>query len=144
MPDVVDRSGKNRKRRLGVARARIQTGSSHDPFEALGTHIREDSTREVSVFLPNAEKVKLNGVGQMERIPGSDCFVLELKASDRLDKHYQLTWEEKQSGRVHQQISPYTFDAQIGDLDLHLFQEGRHHHAWRFLGSHLTRVDGVD
>ena len=143
MPDAVDRS-KGSKRRLGLARARIQAGGSHDPFEALGAHFFDENKREVSVFLPNAEKVQLNGVGQMERIPGSDCFVLELKVTDELEKHYQLTWEEKRSGRIHQQVSPYTFDAQISDYDLHLFQEGRHQHAWRFLGSRLTRVDGIE
>ena len=31
----------------------------------------------------------------------------------------------------------------IGDFDRQVFGEGRHAHAWRFLGAHLVRHHGV-
>ena len=143
MPDAVD-GPKRKSPRLGVARARIQTGSSHDPFEALGLHETPDKRREISVFLPPAESVTLDGVGRMKRIPGSDCFVFELQETDTLEQHYRLTWKEKHSGEIHHEVSPYSFDSQIGELDLHLFREGRHQHAWKFLGARQHCVDGVE
>jgi hypothetical protein len=33
--------------------------------------------------------------------------------------------------------------AAVGDFDLHLFGEGRHWHAYRFLGAHQRTVDGI-
>ncbi|MDX1594471.1 MAG: 1,4-alpha-glucan branching protein GlgB, partial [Gammaproteobacteria bacterium] len=39
---------------------------------------------------------------------------------------------------------PYAFPPQVGDLDLHLFAEGRHRQAWRFLGARPWRADGID
>ena len=93
MPDAVDGS-KRKPPRLGVARARVQTGSSHDPFEVLGLHETPDRRHEICVFLPPAESVTLEGVGRMKRIPGSDCFVFELQETDTLEQHYRLTLDE--------------------------------------------------
>jgi 1,4-alpha-glucan branching enzyme len=39
---------------------------------------------------------------------------------------------------------PYRFAPTVGDLDLHLFGEGRHEELWRMLGATLRTVDGVD
>jgi len=33
-------------------------------------------------------------------------------------------------------------DGRIGEVDLHLFAEGRHEELWRMLGAHVTEVDG--
>ena len=128
---------------LDTARQRIQAGTSHDPFEVLGLHVLADGTREVSVFLPAAESVHIEGAGAMERIPDSDFFVLELEADTSLEQHYRLLWTEKHTGNEHRQVSPYSFAPQVGDLDLHLFQEGRHQHAWKFLGAQLISIDNV-
>ncbi|MEO5365644.1 MAG: 1,4-alpha-glucan branching protein GlgB [Magnetococcus sp. WYHC-3] len=36
------------------------------------------------------------------------------------------------------------FGVQLSDFDLHLYSEGKHLHAWRFLGSHVHVADGVE
>ncbi len=38
----------------------------------------------------------------------------------------------------------YRFPPTLGELDLHLFGEGRDEQLWHHLGAHLTTVDGVD
>ena len=38
---------------------------------------------------------------------------------------------------------PYRFLPTIGDVDLHLFNEGRHEELWEKLGAHVRDVDGV-
>ncbi len=43
-------------------------------------------------------------------------------------------------------VDGYAFAPTLGELDLHLFGEGRHHDVWKRLGAHSTRhqeVDGV-
>ena len=47
---------------LSAARQRVQDGTAHDPFEVLGLHTQADGSREISVFLPPAEVVQLDGV----------------------------------------------------------------------------------
>jgi len=137
MPNAV----KHKPRKLPDAIQRIQDGASHDPFEILGMHPLPDGGHEITAFLPAAESVEIEGVGSMKRIPASDCFQLSIKPGQSIDKHYCLNWTEKNTLQKHQAISPYSFLPQIGDLDLHLFHEGRHHHAWKFLGARLLEID---
>ncbi len=131
------------KQTLSDARQRVQDGVAHDPFEVLGLHPTADGGREITVFLPPAEAVQIDGLGELQRIPGSDCFVLQLQPADSPAQHYSLTWTEKRNGNVHHQVSPYTFLPQISDFDLHLFQEGHHQHAWTFLGARPVCIDEV-
>jgi len=46
-------------------------------------------------------------------------------------------------GHAFEVIDPYSFAAQLGELDLYLFGEGRHWHAYRMLGAHPHEADGV-
>ena len=123
----------------------LKHGRHHDPFEYLGRHpVRGGEIYRA--YMPSAEDVVLEGYGPMPRIKNSDLFEVKLTPEEagKVPQHYRLTWREKHDESEHSMVSPYTFGPQIGDLDLHLFSEGQHQHAWRFLGSHLTTIDGVD
>ncbi|MEZ5449750.1 MAG: hypothetical protein R3E89_12490 [Thiolinea sp.] len=135
---------------------RLQTGTHHDPFEILGWQERQTSGdkadgRLLRVFLPEAEQVRI-AEQALERVQGTDCFELSLPAAGKagsknkaaaVEAHPVLEILDKKSGRWSTRVSPYTFGPQLGELDLHLFGEGRHHHAWRFLGAHLRTIEGV-
>ncbi len=133
------------KTRLDPALKMLQTGELHDPFSVLGRHPDGDG-EVVRAFLPSAEHVELEGFGPMQRITGSDIFVAHLSGEEmrRVPRHYHLAWIEKHDGSSQRAVSPYTFLPLTGDLDLHLFGEGRHHHAYRFLGAHPREVDGIE
>ena len=122
----------------------LQQGRHHDPFDHLGRHPAR-SGEIVRAFMPTAEAVELVGIGPMQRLEGSDLFERHLSRSEatQLPRHYQLRWQEKVSGTTLECYSPYSFDPQLGDLDLHYFGEGRHQHAWKVLGSHLREIDGI-
>lgn len=124
---------------------RIIEARHHDPFEVLGSHRQDDGTATVRAFLPQAERARINEAGiDLERIPGTDLFAWEGPADQLAEhSHYRVTWYDRQ-GRVESRCDPYTFGPQLGDFDLHLFGEGRHWHAYRFLGSHRRTVDGVE
>ena len=120
---------------------RISEARHHDPFAVLGRH-HEDSGVVVRAFLPHATEVHIAEGGlAMTRLPDSDHFEWRGDGQD-LPAHYSLIWRDRQH-REHIARDPYTFAPQLGDLDLHLFAEGRHRHAFRFLGAHEHEVDGV-
>ncbi len=48
------------------------------------------------------------------------------------------------NGATWERRDPYRFLPTLGDLDLHLFGEGKHRDLWKLLGAHLRRIDGVD
>ncbi|HEX5580303.1 MAG TPA: 1,4-alpha-glucan branching protein GlgB, partial [Gemmatimonadaceae bacterium] len=47
------------------------------------------------------------------------------------------------SGDVWEREDPYRFTPTVGELDLHLFGEGRHRRLWEMMGAHPATVDGV-
>ncbi|MBN8760388.1 MAG: 1,4-alpha-glucan branching enzyme [Thiobacillus sp. 65-69] len=121
---------------------RLQTGTHHDPFEVLGLHLQPDGTTIVRVFMPEAEAVEVAGA-RMTRVAGTDCFEYAAPAGTIFDRHPLLRWQDKRGGAWHLGHSPYTFDAQLGEIDLHLFGEGRHFRIWQVLGARLRVLDGV-
>ncbi|MBB1126997.1 1,4-alpha-glucan branching protein GlgB [Thiospirillum jenense] len=121
---------------------RLIEARHHEPFEVLGRHRLGNGRAVVRVFLPRAERVRLNGgVVILNRIDGTDLFVWEGDET-LVDGYYLIDWYDKQ-GQVHTQHDPYLFPPQLDDFDLHLFGEGRHWHAYRFLGAHQCTIDGI-
>ncbi len=96
----------------------------------------------VRAHIPHAVEVALADTGEaLERIAGTDLFEGRVD-TNKLPIHYRLRWKEGE-GQVREAIDPYTFEPQLADFDLHLFSEGRHWHAYRFLGAHQWEVDGI-
>ncbi len=120
---------------------RIIEARHHDPFEVLGRHVEGNRTI-VRVFLPRAESAHLvEARAPMTRIDGTDFFIWEGSA-DEVTARYRIQWRDA-TGNSHTAHDPYCFPPQLGDFDLHLFGEGRHWHAYRFLGAHLRQVEGI-
>ncbi|MFZ1536974.1 MAG: 1,4-alpha-glucan branching protein GlgB [Chromatiaceae bacterium] len=120
---------------------RILEARHHDPFEVLGRHVKE-GVCTLTLFLPKAEGVRVAGTQvEVPRIEGTDLFVW-VGDPAQVPPGYRIDWTDAQ-GQVHRLIDPYAFPAQLEDFDLHLFGEGRHWHAYRFLGAHPRVVAGV-
>jgi 1,4-alpha-glucan branching enzyme len=120
---------------------RILEARHHNPFEVLGKH-REGQQEVVRVFLPRSDNVRIVDTdAPLTRIEGTDLFEW-CGDADSVPDHYQLAWID-QDGLECTAYDPYCFAPQPGDLDLHLFGEGRHLHAYRFLGAHLCEIDGI-
>ncbi len=120
---------------------RISEARHHDPFAVLGRH-QNDNGAVVRAYIPDAEEVRIAEDGAaMRRLGNSDHFEWHGDGA-RLPRHYSLIWRDRQH-REHIARDPYTFPPQVGDLDMHLFGEGRHRHAGRFLGAHEHQVDGI-
>jgi len=114
----------------------------HDPFAVLGRHLDGKGGSLVRVLKSRIQKIEiLPGHLSLQRIPNTDLFEWQGAAVD-VPERYQLQWQDDH-GNTHTSYDPYSFPPQLNDFDLHLFGEGKHWHAYRFLGAHLHTVDNI-
>ncbi|MFM1891851.1 MAG: 1,4-alpha-glucan branching protein GlgB, partial [Pseudomonadota bacterium] len=120
----------------------IYTARHHDPFTVLGKHPDRDGRDLVRVYIPAADAVSIvEGNLALERVPGTDLFEWRGQPG-MVPERYRLLWRDA-GHREHLAHDPYSFPPQLSDYDLHLFGEGKHRHAYRFLGAHLHETEGV-
>jgi 1,4-alpha-glucan branching enzyme len=120
---------------------KIVEARHHDPFSVLGRHTEGGQTVVRAQFQDCFQATIAEGNLPMERIPGTDIFEWRGDA-DQLPERYRFIWQDT-GHHDHIIHDPYCFPAQLSDFDLHLFGEGKHWHAYRFLGAHPKVVDGV-
>lgn len=119
----------------------LQAGLHPDPFAVLGRHSCGNYLI-IRAFLPDAQQARLSDVDQpLQRLMDTNLFEWR-GAADALPVHYRLAWTDA-AGRGWTTYDPYSFPSQISLYDLHLFNEGRHLHAYRVLGAHLRVVDDI-
>ena len=116
----------------------LVAGRHGDPFALLGPH-----GEEVRCFLPGA-----HGVTVLARKDGAELGRLACthpaglfagRVSGRAPYRLRIEWP----GGVQETEDPYSFDLLLGQLDIHLFAEGRHLELGRVLGAQAMEVDGV-
>ena len=119
----------------------------HNPFAYLGPHY-ENGRYVVRVFNPHASEVWLktqHGSEALIRLHSDGLF--EWHGSKEPRHPYILRIKENRPGPNYGVESLvhdcYAFAPQISDFDLHLFNEGKLHQAYRLLGSHATQIDGI-
>lgn len=113
----------------------------HDPFNVLGFHQHYDEIT-VRVFLPHTKKAWLDNELPLTRLNGTDIFEWAGRTS-QLTIPYQVHSITDNDDKLVK-YDPYCFPAQLSDFDLHLFLEGKHWHAYRFLGAHTHSVEGIE
>jgi 1,4-alpha-glucan branching enzyme len=128
---------------------RIINATHHDPFSILGMHplgIHSDETADtlIRLYLPGARSATLTGQQQelaLVRIEGTDFFEWHGMAK-HITSRYQIHWFDR-FNQEHFQYDPYSFAPILGDLDVHLFNEGQHWNIYQLLGAHQREIDGV-
>lgn len=127
-------------------RQRLLAGIHADPFAYLGLHKQADG-HVVRVFVPAASRVVVYAENrQVEAVDRADGFFEASFASTptTADGFVYEIGIDYGDGFIHRGRDPYSFWPMVGDLDRHLFNEGRHTSAQDVLGSHLRQVDGVE
>ena len=128
------------------AARRLVGGESALPHDVLGVHpITLDGVDGVVVraFQPNAASIALVLGEQKLPMVRDEHGLFALFLSDRIAPmayRLELTFGD---GRVELRDDPYRFLPTLGEMDLHLFNEGRHLRLWEKLGAHLREIDGV-
>ncbi|NUP05853.1 MAG: 1,4-alpha-glucan branching protein GlgB [Polyangiaceae bacterium] len=112
-----------------------------DPHTILGPH-DVGGAAFVTVLRPNAQRVRVKlaggGVIDTESL-GEGLFSASLPA---LHRDYEIE-TTRSDGVVTSTRDAYSFAPTLGDLDLHLFAEGKHLALHHKLGAHVCEVDGV-
>ena len=120
---------------------RIADARHHDPFAVLGRH-QHDGAALLRVFRPRARDLRVaDSHIRLRQLPGSDFYEWR-GSSAELPHHPIIEWVDD-AGQPHAAHDPYSLPPFIGELDQHLFSEGRHWHAYRFLGGHLAEHQGI-
>lgn len=123
----------------------LQQGRFSDPFSFLGLHALSDLQSEIRVFIENAQSIfLLNKKAQVEfeNIANSGLFLLKVKSKD-IAKPYKLK-AVYEDGSEHIFYDPYQFSSSIDLNDMYLFNEGTLEHAYRMLGAHCIKQQGID
>ena len=116
------------------------------PHSYLGAHPATVGGLEgvvVRCFQPDAESAWLlrDGLEALAMVPLSQGVFAIFLAGGRLPMRYRfrlrLTDEQ-----VFERGDAYRFLPTIGDMDLHLFNEGTHRRLWEVLGAHVRVIDG--
>ncbi|HTW27323.1 MAG TPA: 1,4-alpha-glucan branching protein GlgB [Acetobacteraceae bacterium] len=125
----------------GAVEALVQARLA-DPFGLLGPH-DTPAGRAIRAFLPEASSVTVierqTGlpIGKLARVHPAGFW------SGIVDSRAPYRLRIASGGDAHDIEDPYSFGPALGDLDVHLLGEGRHHDYARQLGAHLTTLEGV-
>ena len=144
--------GKRRKGVSAVTSSRLDTQDlnrlialrHNDPHRILGIHTQGD-TQTIRVFRPDAKSVEVQ-IGKsrrssMVKIHPAGLFEFSYPNSEN-STSYRLIVHEP-GGFVRTLRDPYSFPPTIGELDLHLFGEGKHEEIYNKLGAHVTKIGRV-
>jgi 1,4-alpha-glucan branching enzyme len=114
--------------------------SPHDPHATLGAHA-VDGGVVVRALRPEAESVVVMPPGLELRHVGDGLWEGVLEGAELpLDYELEVAYPD---GNVFTLHDPYRYLPTIGDVDLHLFGEGRHETIYERLGAHAREIDGV-
>ncbi|WP_254606566.1 1,4-alpha-glucan branching protein GlgB [Sphingomonas bacterium] len=119
--------------------ALLDDGRLGDPFAALGRQV-EGRSAVVRSWQPGALTVSIvdpDGPRPLQEVaPGLFAGTAPGDGPYRL----RIGWP---GGAVQETEDPYAFGPVLGDLDLHLFGEGRHRDLARVFGAQCRTVDGI-
>ncbi|MCB0947278.1 MAG: 1,4-alpha-glucan branching enzyme, partial [Mycobacterium sp.] len=128
--------------------ARLVAGVHHNPHSILGAHEYDDHT-VIRALKPHATGVVALVGG--ERHPfvhiDSGVFAVALPYTNLVDYRLEVSYPGGDgSPHTHTVADGYRFLPTLGEMDLHLFAEGRHERLWEILGAHprsFATADGV-
>ncbi|MCP4382247.1 MAG: 1,4-alpha-glucan branching protein GlgB [Hyphomicrobiales bacterium] len=125
----------------------IATARHSDPFAVLGMHAHASAPVCVRVLCPGAEEARI-----VDKKTGGELAALEKLHPDgffagpipRRRKLFPYLIEYANAAATWRVEDPYRFPPLLGDLDVHLIGEGKHHRIYDRLGAHPQTVDGVE
>ena len=113
-----------------------------DPFRILGLHDTPAGPL-VRTFQPGAHSVDVLRRSDGRRLARLGAFepagLFQGVIGERVPYLLRIAWPDA----VQDTEDPYAFPPLLGELDLHLFNEGRHFELARTLGANVVTVDGV-
>ncbi len=127
---------------------RLLAGEHHDPHSILGAHEYDDHT-VVRAYRPHAVEVAALVGGERYSFQHIEAglFAVALPFTNLADYRLEVSYRGGDgASHTHIVADAYRFLPTLGEVDLHLFAEGRHERLWEILGAHprsFTTPDGV-
>ncbi|MDB4877535.1 MAG: 1,4-alpha-glucan-branching enzyme [Gemmatimonadetes bacterium] len=129
---------------------RLLRGDHANPHAILGVHpviVGGASGVVIRAMTPNADHVEAiledGTVVELRReAQAMSSLYGAFLPGQSLPLRYRLRFQYD-DGATWERDDPYRFLPTLGDVDLHLFNEGTHHEIWKKLGAHLRTIDGV-
>jgi 1,4-alpha-glucan branching enzyme len=122
--------------------SRLSHGTDGNPFAVLGPH-DTPSGRIIRAYLPGAATVEVLRRSDGVRIAmleyGCEPGLFEGFLEHRSPYRFRIHWP----GAIEEIEDPYSYGPLLGELDLHLFNEGRHFQLAHALGAQTVVIDGV-
>src|SRR2546423_11282745 len=121
--------------------AKLEHANAHG---VLGIHADGDGVFTIRGYRPDAtamQAVFTDGtVLDMERVHAAGVFAGTVCCDQVPAYRFRVTYGD---GSTDEGGDPYRFWPTIGDLDIYLFNEGRHHQLSRMLGAHQREHQGA-
>src|ERR1700760_3073055 len=127
---------------------RLLAGEHHNPHAILGAHEYGDHT-VIRAYRPHAVEVValVGGERYVCQHIEAGLFAVAVPFTDLVDYRLEVTYPGANgSTDTHTIADAYRFLPTLGEVDLHLFAEGRHERLWEVLGAHprsFTTPNGV-
>jgi 1,4-alpha-glucan branching enzyme len=120
----------------------LSHGTDGNPFAVLGPH-DAPSGRIIRAYLPGAANVEVlqrsDGVQIAMLEQGCEPGLFEGFLENRSPYRFRIQWPDT----IQEIEDPYSYAFLLGELDLHLFNEGRHFQLAHALGAQTIVIDGV-
>ncbi|HEY4216070.1 MAG TPA: 1,4-alpha-glucan branching protein GlgB [Gemmatimonadaceae bacterium] len=129
---------------------RLLAGDHANPHAILGAHpavVDGKSGVIVRALIPGTEQVECvlsadRVIPMTREAEGLSTLYATFLPGEQLPLQYTLRFHYP-NGSVWERADPYRFLPTLGDVDLHLFNEGTHYEIWKKLGAHPRTIDGV-
>ena len=124
---------------------RLIAGEHTEPHAVLGAHpVGDGQGTVIRAFHPDAASAAFlpatGGDATAMEARGNGLFAVRVSAT--LPFHYRIRFTFP-SGETWEYVDPYQFLPTLGEVDLHLFNEGTHRQLWTRLGAHVQESDGI-
>ncbi len=128
---------------------RLIQSDHHDPFQILGFHFiktgkKSKTSGVIRVFQPHAESMAVlidSEMIQMNKIRSEGIF--ELIFPDCIEPFFYQLRADYYNKTSHIYIDPYRFLPLLGEMDIHLFNNGTHYEMYNKFGAHPVEVDSI-
>jgi 1,4-alpha-glucan branching enzyme len=115
-----------------------------DPHSILGAHPGPDGVT-IRAFQPGAQQVSVvdNGAQTRRMAQSDEAGMFEILIKDRNEVFPYKLRVQYPNGVVVTVHDPYSFLPTVGELDQHLWNEGRHERIFEKLGAHVREMKGI-
>jgi len=117
------------------------------PHSVLGLHAEQASGYLViTAFFPDIDSIEIiatdsqKSLGKLKSVNSSGLYTLKLRRKKPFS--YQLKVTQNNESNIIDDA--FAFSATLGELDIHLLNEGNHEKPYQVLGAHLCQQKGVE